>query len=92
MHPAVIGVAVVAVPDDKWGEVPCALIELKPDHHDEVTEQEIIQFCRARLPGFKAPKYVVFEPIMRTATGKIQKFKLRAHAAEVISQHANRDI
>lgn len=92
MHPAVIGVAVVAVPDDKWGEVPCALIELKPDHHDKVTEQEIIQFCRARLPGFKAPKYVVFEPIMRTATGKIQKFKLRAHAAEVISQHANRDI
>lgn len=84
-HPGVVGVAVVAVPDEKWGEVPCALVELKPDYDGKVTEQEIIQFCRARLPGFKTPKYIVFEPLTRTATGKLQKFRLRAHAAEVIA-------
>lgn len=84
-HPGVLGVAVVAVPDEKWGEVPCALVELKPDYDGKVTEQEIIQFCRAHLPGFKTPKYIVFESLTRTATGKLQKFRLRAHAAEVIA-------
>lgn len=83
--PGVLGVAVVAVPDEKWGEVPCALVEMKPEYDGKVTEQEIIQFCRARLPGFKTPKYIVFEPLTRTATGKLQKFRLRAHAAEVIA-------
>ncbi len=84
-HPSVLGVAIVAVPDPKWGEVPCALIELQPEYQESVTEQEIILFCRTRLPGFKIPKHVIFEPLSRTATGKLQKFKLRAHAAEVIS-------
>jgi len=84
-HPAVMGVAVVAVPDEKWGEVPCALVELKPEYEGKVTEQEVIQFCRARLAGFKTPKHVVFEPLVRTATGKLQKFRLRKHAAEVIA-------
>lgn len=84
-HPGVLGVAVVAVPDEKWGEVPCALVELRPGFDGKVTEQEIIDFCRARLPGFKAPKHIVFEPLTRTATGKLQKFRLRAHAAEVIA-------
>lgn len=84
-HPGVLGVAVVAVPDEKWGEVPCALVELKADYEGKVNEQDIIQFCRARLPGFKTPKHIVFEPLTRTATGKLQKFRLRAHAAEVIA-------
>lgn len=84
-HPGILGVAVVAVPDEKWGEVPCALVELKADYEGKVNEQEIIQFCRARLPGFKTPKHIVFEPLTRTATGKLQKFRLRAHAAEVIA-------
>lgn len=84
-HPAVIGVAVVAVPDEKWGEVPCAILELHPDHAGLVTQDDVIRFCRAKLPGFKTPKHVIFEPIVRTATGKIQKFALRKHAAEIIA-------
>lgn len=84
-HPAVLGAAVVAVPDEKWGEVPCAVIELRPEKLGTVTEDDIIKFCRSRLPGFKTPKHVIFEPIVRTATGKLQKFRLRAHAAAVIA-------
>jgi fatty-acyl-CoA synthase len=84
-HPAVVGVAVVAVPDEKWGEVPCAVVELHPDHDGLVTQDDIIKFCRTKLPGFKAPKHVIFEAIVRTATGKIQKFALRKHAANVIA-------
>lgn len=84
-HPAISEVAVVAVPDEKWGEVPCAVIDLKPGYAGQLSEQDVVQFCRARLPGFKVPRHVIFEPITRTATGKLQKFKLRAHAAEVIS-------
>jgi fatty-acyl-CoA synthase len=74
-HPAVLFAAVVAKPDAKWGEVPCAFIELKDNA--STTEAEIIAFCRAQMPGFKTPKSVVFGPIPKTSTGKIQKFMLR---------------
>ena len=74
-HPAVLFAAVVAKPDSKWGEVPCAFVELKDNAR--ATEAEIIAFCRAQMPGFKTPKSVVFGPIPKTSTGKIQKFMLR---------------
>jgi fatty-acyl-CoA synthase len=74
-HPAVLFAAVVAKPDSKWGEVPCAFVELKDDAH--ATEADIIAFCRAQMPGFKTPKAVVFGAIPKTSTGKIQKFMLR---------------
>jgi fatty-acyl-CoA synthase len=74
-HPAVLFAAVVAKPDAKWGEVPCAFIELK--ENTRATEAEIIAFCRSRMSGFKTPKAVVFGPIPKTSTGKIQKFMLR---------------
>jgi len=74
-HPAVLFAAVVAKPDPKWGEVPCAFVELKDNV--SATEAEIIAFCRAQMPGFKTPKSVVFGPVPKTSTGKIQKFMLR---------------
>jgi fatty-acyl-CoA synthase len=74
-HPAVLFAAVVAKPDAKWGEVPCAFLELKDNAR--TTEAEIIAFCRGQMPGFKTPKAVVFGPIPKTSTGKIQKFMLR---------------
>jgi fatty-acyl-CoA synthase len=74
-HPAVLFAAVVAKPDPKWGEVPCAFIELK--ENVRATEAEIIAFCRSHMSGFKTPKAVVFGPIPKTSTGKIQKFMLR---------------
>ena len=74
-HPAVLAAAVVAMPDAKWGEVPCAFIELKEGVAP--TEQEIIDHCRERLARFKAPKRVVFGALPKTSTGKIQKFVLR---------------
>ena len=77
-HPAVSLCAVVAKPDDKWGEVPCAFVELKPGA--TATEAELIAHCRARLAGFKTPKLVVFTELPKTSTGKIQKFELRAVA------------
>ncbi|MEP1327550.1 AMP-binding protein [Pseudophaeobacter sp.] len=77
-HPAVNLAAVVAKPDDKWGEVPCAFVELKEDA--EVTEAALIAFARETLAGFKAPKKVVFQELPKTSTGKIQKFELRTAA------------
>lgn len=74
-HPAVAVAAVVAKPDDKWGEVPCAFVELKPGVG--ATEADIIEFCRQGLARFKVPKQVVFGLIPKTSTGKIQKFLLR---------------
>jgi fatty-acyl-CoA synthase len=74
-HPAVLLCAVVAKPDEKWGEVPCAFVELKDGA--EATETELIAFARDRLAGFKTPKTVVFLELPKTATGKIQKFELR---------------
>jgi fatty-acyl-CoA synthase len=84
-HPAVLFAAVVAKPDAKWGEVPCAFVELK--ENARATEDEIIAFCRAQMPGFKTPKAVVFGPIPKTSTGKIQKFMLRnqVNSAKAIS-------
>jgi fatty-acyl-CoA synthase len=77
-HPAVLLAAVVAKPDEKWGEVPCAFVELKPGA--VVTGEELIAFCRGRLAGFKTPKQVVFQELPKTSTGKIQKFELRVLA------------
>ncbi len=74
-HPAVFLCAVVAKPDDKWGEVPCAFVELKEGQHAD--EAELIAFARERLAGFKTPKQVVFQELPKTSTGKIQKFELR---------------
>ncbi len=74
-HPAVALAAVVAKQDDKWGEVPCAFVELKPGL--AATEAELISFCRQHLAGFKCPKVVVFAELPRTSTGKIQKHVLR---------------
>ena len=78
MHPAVSLCAVVAKPDEKWGEVPCAFIELKEGATP--TAEEIIAFARSRLAGFKTPKEVRFVELPKTSTGKIQKFELRAVA------------
>ncbi len=77
-HPAVSLCSVVAKPDEKWGEVPCAFVELKEGA--EATAAELIAFARARLAGFKTPKHVVFCDLPKTSTGKIQKFELRAVA------------
>jgi fatty-acyl-CoA synthase len=74
-HAAVAVAAVVAQPDEKWGEVPCAFVELKPDM--AATEAEIIAHCRTLLPSFKAPKRVLFQELPKTSTGKIQKHILR---------------
>ena len=74
-HPAIIAAAVVARPHTKWGEAPCAFVELRTGH--AVAEDEVIAFCRQHLAGFKAPKSVVFQDLPKTATGKIQKFLLR---------------
>src|SRR6056300_375678 len=74
-HPSVSIAAVVAKPDEKWGEVPCAFIEMVKDK--PVTEKELIDFCRETLAGFKVPKEVVFCELPKTSTGKIQKFELR---------------
>ncbi len=83
-HPAVDAVAVVAKPDQRWGEVPCAFVELKPGK--TATAAEIRKFCREQMAGYKVPKIVVFGPIPKTSTGKIQKFRLRelAKTAEEI--------
>ncbi len=80
-HPAVLEVAVVARPDEKWGETPCAFITLKSDAGD-VTAEEIIAFCRQHLAHYKSPKSVVFGPLSKTSTGKIQKNVLRERARQ----------
>jgi fatty-acyl-CoA synthase len=77
-HAAVLAAAVVAMPNAKWGETPCAFVELKPDA--KVTEAELIEFCRGQLARFKAPRAIVFGELPKTSTGKIQKFVLREKA------------
>ena len=80
-HPAVAAAAVVAKPDEKWGETPCAFVELKPGQ--SATTDELIAWCRKNLASFKCPRYVVFTELPKTSTGKIQKFKLREMAKDV---------
>ena len=80
-HPDVAGAAVVAKQDTKWGETPCAFIELRPD--TDVTAEEIIAWCKETLARFKCPRHVVFTELPKTSTGKIQKFKLREVAKNV---------
>ncbi|MBY6088803.1 AMP-binding protein [Maritimibacter alkaliphilus] len=80
-HPDVMLCAVVAKPDEKWGEVPCAFVEMKEGH--SAGEEELIAFARARLAGFKTPKKVVFAELPKTSTGKIQKFELRKLAKDL---------
>jgi len=80
-HDSVSLVAVVAKPDEKWGETPCAFVELAPGKN--TTEEEIIQFCKENMAGFKRPKHVVFGELPKTSTGKIQKFELRMKAKEL---------
>jgi len=82
-HPAVVAAAVVAKPDEKWGEVPAAFVEVKAGV--ECTEAEIIEHCRAHLARFKVPKQVVFGELPKTSTGKIQKYVLRQHANSVLA-------
>ena len=82
-HPAVIAAAVVAKPDEKWGEVPAAFIELKAGVN--CTQDEIIEHCRAHLARFKVPKQVVFGELPKTSTGKIQKYVLRQHANSALA-------
>lgn len=81
-HPGVLEAAVVARPDEKWGETPCAFVTLKPDASG-VSEADIIEFCRQHLAKFKVPKTVVFSELPKTSTGKIQKFVLRDQAKDL---------
>ena len=74
-HPDVMAAAVVAKPDEKWGETPCAFLEVREGAN--LDEAQVIAFCRDHLAGFKVPKSVVFQELPKTSTGKIQKFVLR---------------
>jgi fatty-acyl-CoA synthase len=74
-HPSVLAAAVVARPDPKWGETPCAFVELKDEL--DLSPDAALAHCRQNLAGFKVPKRFVFGPLPRTATGKVQKFALR---------------
>lgn len=78
-HPAVLEAAVTAMPDEKWGETPCAFVDLHTDA-GAITEQELINFCRDNMARFKAPRKVVFGPLPKTSTGKIRKVELRERA------------
>jgi fatty-acyl-CoA synthase len=82
-HPAVMAAAVVAKPDPKWGETPCAFLEIKPGM--EVTPAEIIAHCKQHLAGFKVPRAIVFCELPKTSTGKIQKYELRKQAGSALA-------
>lgn len=81
-HPAILEAAVVAAPDEKWGETPCAFLTLKKDA-PTLTEEDVIAYCRENLAHFKCPTKVVFTDLPKTSTGKVQKFKLRTLAKEL---------
>ena len=78
-HPAVSLVAVVAKPDEKWGETPCAFVELIPGKKMQL-KKKLLSFCRENMAGFKRPKNIIFGELPKTSTGKIQKFDLREKA------------
>jgi fatty-acyl-CoA synthase len=78
-HPAVLEAAVVARPDDKWGETPCAFVTLKPST-TRASEQALIEFCRNNMAHYKSPKTIIFGDLPKTSTGKVQKFQLRKQA------------
>jgi fatty-acyl-CoA synthase len=82
-HPAVLAAAVVARPDAKWGETPCAFVEVKPGA--SVTPEDLVAHCRKHLAGFKVPRAVVFGELPKTSTGKIQKFELRKQAGSAVA-------
>ncbi len=77
-HPKIMEAAVVAKSDEKWGEHPCAFVTVMPN--EDLTEQEVIDYCRAELAGFKVPKTIIFGPLTKTSTGKVQKYLLRKTA------------
>jgi 3-(methylthio)propionyl---CoA ligase len=81
-HPEVMEAAVVAKPDPVWGETPCAFVTLKPGG-EQVSAEDIVAWCRANLAHYKVPRTVVFGPLPKTSTGKIQKFELRERAKEI---------
>jgi acetate/butyrate---CoA ligase len=85
-HPAILETSVVARPDEKWGESPCAFVTLKPgvdSSNEQRLVEDILKFCRAKMPAYWVPKSVVFGPLPKTATGKVQKHLLRAKAKEM---------
>lgn len=82
-HPGVMEAAVVARPDEKWGESPCAFITVAPDQKEPPSEDNIVAWCRQNLAGYKIPRTIVFGPLPKTSTGKIQKFVLRDRAREL---------
>ncbi len=80
-HPKILEAAVVAKPDEKWGEHPCAFVGLKPS--EQLTAEEVINYCKERMASFKVPKTIVFQDLEKTSTGKIQKFRLREMAKDI---------
>ena len=82
-HPAIMEAAVVARPDEKWGETPCAFVTLKPDADVSPSESDVIAYCRDNLAHYKVPRTVVFGPLPKTSTGKIQKYVLREQAQKL---------
>ncbi|GMP57035.1 hypothetical protein CsSME_00021290 [Camellia sinensis var. sinensis] len=92
-HPAVLEASVVARPDKRWGETPCAFVTLKPGFdksNEQKLAEDIMKFCRSKLPAYWVPKSVVFGPLPKTATGKVQKHLLRAKAKEMGSVSVSR--
>jgi fatty-acyl-CoA synthase len=87
-HPSIMEAAVVAAPHEKWGETPCAFVTPKPGAEAALTEAEVIAWCRANLARYKVPSLVVFGPLPKTSTGKIQKFVLRDRARDAATQRS----
>ena len=81
-HPAIMEAAIVAKPDAKWGETPCAFVALKPGA-SQVSAKEISDWLRGRIAGYKVPRFVIFGPLPKTSTGKIQKYVLRERAKDI---------